>query len=103
MLPLPIEGSSDKTIYTPAIVTKIYQLFRDKFFTEWNTYPGHYFHAGAWWTRCSLQVWNEVIAGVCFLQWLTLTMAGTQLSDFDYVAAALNAVCKEIKDDILKL
>ena len=60
LLPLPVETPGDKVIYTPETIAKIYVLFRDKFFTDFNTYPGHYFHAGGWWARISIQVWNEV-------------------------------------------
>ena len=62
LLPLPVEDPDVAgKIYTPEITAAIYKLFRDKCFTsEWNTYPGHYLHAGGWWTRCSAQVWNDV-------------------------------------------
>lgn len=59
LLPLPVEDKRGE-VYSAAQIAKIYEIFRDKFFTEWNTYPGHYFHAGGWWTRCSAQVWTTV-------------------------------------------
>ena len=58
-LPLPIE-SSPGALYTPALRAQIDTLFRKKLLLEWNAYGAHYFHAGAWWTRCSAQVFNEV-------------------------------------------
>ncbi|TFY71154.1 hypothetical protein EVG20_g1849 [Dentipellis fragilis] len=59
--------------------TKDVDVFlQNKLLLEWNTYAAHYKHNGKWWVRCSAQVWNEV-------------------SDFEYLAKALNAVCPEVE------
>ena len=69
-------------IYTPEVRGKIDAFLRDSLLGEWNTYAAHFFHNGAWWCRCSTQVFNEV-------------------SDFEYLGKALNAICKEIEGRIL--
>ncbi|PCH42560.1 PLP-dependent transferase [Wolfiporia cocos MD-104 SS10] len=81
LLPLPVE-TNEGEIYTSATLNEINNTLRDKLLFDWNTYAAHYFHAGGWWCRCSAQVWNEI-------------------SDFEYVGAAFNAICKEIKNTIL--
>ncbi|KAI0649148.1 PLP-dependent transferase [Trametes meyenii] len=80
-LPLPVEKTPGE-VYTPVQLQKINAALRDGLLKEWKTYGAHYFHAGAWWTRCSAQVYNEV-------------------SDFEYLGKAFNALCKEIKETIL--
>ncbi|KAL1940493.1 hypothetical protein VTO73DRAFT_9065 [Trametes versicolor] len=77
-LPLPMEKNRGE-LYTPENITHINVYLRDKLLDEWKTYAVHYFHAGAWWCRCSPQVFNE-------------------LSDFDYLGNALNAICEEITE-----
>ncbi|KAI0926138.1 hypothetical protein AcW1_008381 [Taiwanofungus camphoratus] len=81
LLPLPVEGSTGQ-VYSYETLEAINTLFREKLLYEWNTYAAHYFHAGGWWCRCSAQVWNEI-------------------SDFEYVGRAFNAICKEIDETIL--
>ncbi|KAI0787793.1 PLP-dependent transferase [Fomes fomentarius] len=80
-LPLPVEKTPGE-VYTVDELWAINSLLRDKLLGEWNTYTAHFWHNGAWWCRCSVQVFNEV-------------------SDFEYLGKALNAVCKEIRETIL--
>ncbi|KAI0666932.1 PLP-dependent transferase [Trametes maxima] len=77
-LPLPVESIRGE-LYEPDMIPEINVYLRDKLLDEWKTYVVHYFHAGAWWCRCSPQVFNE-------------------LSDFEYLGAALIVVCREIKE-----
>ncbi|KAI9057288.1 PLP-dependent transferase [Trametes sanguinea] len=81
LLPLPVEKSRGE-VYTHEQLMKINSVLQHKLLLEWKTYAAHYFHAGGWWCRCSAQVFNEV-------------------SDFEYLGKAFNAVCKEIKETIL--
>ncbi|KAI0349361.1 PLP-dependent transferase [Trametes cingulata] len=76
-LPLPIESTPGE-LYSPEMLSEINVYMRDKLLDEWKTYAVHFFHAGAWWCRCSVQVFNEI-------------------SDFEYLGAALKAVCNEIR------
>ncbi|KAH7884325.1 pyridoxal phosphate-dependent transferase [Phlebopus sp. FC_14] len=55
------------------------QILLDTLLLEWNTYAAHFKHNGKWWTRCSVQVWN-------------------QISDFDVVANALKDACAKVVD-----
>ena len=80
-LPLPVEQTPG-AVYTPETLSEIHLFLRSKLLGEWNTYAAHYFHNGAWWVRCSAQVFNEV-------------------ADFEYLGRALNAVCKEVEETIL--
>lgn len=80
-LPLPVEKTPGE-VYTVDELWAINAFLRDKLLGEWNTYAAHFWHNGAWWCRCSVQVFNEV-------------------SDFEYLGKALNAVCKEIQETIL--
>jgi len=81
LLPLPVEKTRGQ-IYTSENLNAINIFLREKLLYEWNAYAAHYFHGGGWWCRCSAQVWNEV-------------------SDFEYVGKAFNALCREIKESIL--
>jgi len=81
LLPLPVE-SVEGEVYSKDVLRTINTQLREELLLKWNTYTAHYFHAGGWWCRCSAQVWNEI-------------------SDFDYLGEALNAVCKDIKESIL--
>ena len=66
--PLPVErpdpaarGEDAREVYKSR--EQLYEIdafLRQKLLGEWKTYAAHYFHAGAWWTRCSAQVFNEV-------------------------------------------
>ncbi|KAI0775301.1 PLP-dependent transferase [Trametes elegans] len=80
-LPLPVEKTRGE-VYTYEQLVEINRTLQHKLLLEWKTYAAHYFHNGAWWCRCSAQVYNEV-------------------SDFEYLGKAFNAVCKEIKETIL--
>ncbi len=62
MLPLPVATSEQNSepLYTSELQLKIDQMLKKKLLYEWNTYVAHYYHNGAWWCRCSAQVWNEV-------------------------------------------
>lgn len=62
-LPLPVEKARGE-IYSPVQLGEIERAFQDKLLLEHNTYSAHYFHAGAWWTRPSAQVFNEVRPGI---------------------------------------
>ncbi|KAI8980100.1 PLP-dependent transferase [Trametes punicea] len=81
LLPLPVEKTPGE-VYSREQLVKINLFLREKLLNEWNAYAAHYFHAGAWWCRCSAQVFNEV-------------------SDFEYLGKAFNAICQEIRDTIL--
>ncbi|GBE88395.1 Hercynylcysteine sulfoxide lyase [Sparassis crispa] len=81
LLPLPVE-SSPLDVYTPEILASIHALLIERLLSEWNTYAAYYFHGGAWWCRCSAQVWNE-------------------LSDFEYAGKAFSAICEEVRRTIL--
>ena len=58
-LPLPTEKSPGE-IYSPEVLARINSLMMNKLMFEYNTYSGHFFHNGAWMTRCSAQVFNDV-------------------------------------------
>ncbi|KAH9846762.1 PLP-dependent transferase [Lenzites betulinus] len=81
-LPLPIE-SMRGALYKPERIAHINLLLRDKLLDEWKTYAVHFFHGGAWWCRCSPQVFNE-------------------LSDFEYLGEALTVVCREIAEVVFR-
>ncbi|KAI0710254.1 PLP-dependent transferase [Earliella scabrosa] len=80
-LPLPVEKTTGE-VYSPEMIKAINALLQLKLLREWKTYATHFFHNGAWWCRCSAQVFNE-------------------LPDFEYLARALIAVCKEVETTIL--
>ncbi|KAI0078832.1 PLP-dependent transferase [Panus rudis PR-1116 ss-1] len=79
-LPLPVQQPDQEKIYTDEQLRKVYSTLVTKMLDEWNTCVAVFFHNGGWWARASAQVWNEI-------------------SDFEYAGKALNAICKEIKDD----
>ncbi|RPD59986.1 PLP-dependent transferase [Lentinus tigrinus ALCF2SS1-7] len=81
-LPLPVEKKRGE-VYTTEQLYQINNFLKEKLLKEWKTYAAHYWHNGAWWCRCSAQVFNE-------------------LSDFEYLGKAFNAVCKEAEETILK-
>jgi len=81
-LPLPTE-SANSEFYTPQARGKIIRTFTTKLLLDWNLSAGFFVHAGAWWTRCSVQVWNDI-------------------SDFEYVGKAFKAICAEISEIIEK-
>ncbi|KAH9850270.1 PLP-dependent transferase [Lenzites betulinus] len=80
-LPLPVEKTKGE-VYTPEQLSTIYTMLLEKLLLEWKTFAAVYFHGGAWWCRCSAQVYNEV-------------------SDFEYLGKAFNAICKDIKETVL--
>ncbi|KAH9902928.1 PLP-dependent transferase [Cubamyces lactineus] len=80
-LPLPAEKTPGE-VYTREQLHKINLHLRHKLLNEWNAYAAHYFHAGRWWCRCSAQVFNEI-------------------SDFEYLGKAFDAICKEVEETIL--
>ena len=57
-------------------------------------------HAGAWWTRCSAQVWNE--ASALLFNKSSLSFHTMQLSDFEYVGNAFKAICADIVEIVEK-
>ncbi|RPD58919.1 PLP-dependent transferase [Lentinus tigrinus ALCF2SS1-6] len=79
-LPLPIEKQPGQ-VYSPELIAEINALFTRQLLLEWNTYTTHYFHNGAWWCRCSAQVYNE-------------------LSDFEYLGKALVATCENVVEKL---
>ncbi|RPD74708.1 PLP-dependent transferase [Lentinus tigrinus ALCF2SS1-7] len=81
-LPLPTEKTPGE-IYSPEVLAKISGLMMNKLLFEYNTYAGHFFHNGAWVSRCSAQVFNDI-------------------SDFEYVGKVFNVICQEVKDTILR-
>lgn len=58
-LPLPVEKAQGD-VYTPQSIGKINDFLRYKLLEEWKTSTAHFYHNGAWWCRCSAQVFNEV-------------------------------------------
>ncbi|KAF8815672.1 PLP-dependent transferase [Phlegmacium glaucopus] len=50
---LPIPGNTNKNL-------EIHAKFMNKMLRERKAYSAHFYHDGAWWTRCSAQVWNEL-------------------------------------------
>ncbi len=101
-LPLPVEKTRGE-FYSPAQLEEIERTLQDKLLLEHNTYSAHYFHAGAWWTRPSAQVFNEVrpdlFAAPSRCVWAVAD--SLKVSDFEYLGKAFNAVCKEIEETIL--
>ncbi|EPS93523.1 hypothetical protein FOMPIDRAFT_1170445 [Fomitopsis schrenkii] len=81
-LPLPTEAESGK-YYTPEMGAKILKVLTQKLILDWNFASPVFVHAGAWWTRSSAQVWNEV-------------------SDFEYVGRAFKAMCADIVEVVEK-
>ncbi|KAM5530993.1 hypothetical protein V8D89_015320 [Ganoderma adspersum] len=79
-LPLPVERVPGE-VYSRGLNRKIHLAFQEKVL-RFNVYAAHYFHAGAWWTRCSAQVFNE-------------------LEDFDRVGEAFIIACKEVEAEFL--
>ena len=59
---LPIKFNKNK-------IAEIHEKFLKKMLLERNAYSPPFDHNGAWWTRCSAQIWNEVrffLVLVCF-------------------------------------
>ncbi|KAG2131801.1 pyridoxal phosphate-dependent transferase [Suillus clintonianus] len=56
---------------------EINNLLKNTLLIEWNAYAVHYHHNGKWWTRCSVQVWNEI-------------------SDFEVLANAFKDACQKV-------
>ncbi|KAH9930085.1 PLP-dependent transferase [Fomitopsis serialis] len=81
-LPLPTE-SANSEFYTPQARENILRDVTKKLLLDWNVSAGFFVHAGAWWTRCSAQVWNDI-------------------SDFEYVGKAFKAICGEITEIVEK-
>ncbi|KAG1720564.1 pyridoxal phosphate-dependent transferase [Suillus occidentalis] len=52
-LELPIPGDIK-------YLNEINDLLKNTLLFEWNVYTVHYYHNRKWWTRCSMQIWNEV-------------------------------------------
>ncbi|KAI0671630.1 PLP-dependent transferase [Trametes maxima] len=80
-LPLPVEKTSGE-IYTPAVNGEIHQYLQKTLLAKRKAYAAHYYHAGAWWVRCSTQVFNEI-------------------SDFERLGEVLKDVCAEVEDTFL--
>jgi len=74
---LPIPGNSAKN-------AEILDKFVKKMLLERNAYSPPFHHNGAWWTRCSAQVWNE-------------------LDDFDNIGKIWLEVCAEVVTEELEL
>jgi hypothetical protein len=51
---------------------EIQEKLLKKMLLERNAYTPPFDHNGAWWTRCSAQVWNEVCFLVLVLLFLSL-------------------------------
>lgn len=54
---------------------EINKLLINTLLVEWNVYAVPYYHNGKWWTRCSVQIWNEI-------------------SDFEVLADAFKDACQ---------
>ncbi|KAI1797221.1 PLP-dependent transferase [Ganoderma leucocontextum] len=78
---LPLPTKDEKTINLD-IYREVDAYLKDKLLFKRKVYAAHFYHNGAWWVRCSAQVYNEI-------------------SDFERLGEALNEVCKDIKDTIL--
>ncbi|KAM5530994.1 hypothetical protein V8D89_015321 [Ganoderma adspersum] len=78
---LPLPTKDEKTINID-IYWEVDAYLKDKLLFRRKAYAAHFYHNGAWWVRCSAQVYNE-------------------LSDFERLGDALNEACKEVKDTIL--
>ena len=63
---LPILGKT-----TENTAAEIREKLVKKIILEHNAYSPPFYHNGAWWTRCSAQVWNEV----CFLFFLLFLLS----------------------------
>ena len=57
-LPLPTEAENSK-YYAPDTAADILKLLTRASVVDRNFASPTFVHAGAWWTRCSAQVWNE--------------------------------------------
>lgn len=57
-LPLPTESENNK-YYKPETGAIIRKVLIRRSILDWNFAAPVYMHAGAWWTRCSAQIWNE--------------------------------------------
>ena len=67
----------DEKPITPEIYWEVDAYLRGQLLNKWKTYAAHYYHNGAWWVRCSGQVYNEVCRRgtsevYCLIQLLTL-------------------------------
>ena len=47
-------------MYTTEQLIQINTFLKEQLLKKWKTYAAHYWHNGAWWCRCSAQVFNEV-------------------------------------------
>ncbi|KAF9243517.1 pyridoxal phosphate-dependent transferase [Melanogaster broomeanus] len=69
---LPILGGIESS-------DEILRILQETLLLEWNCFASPFRHNGKWWTRCSVQVWNEI-------------------SDFDVLANALKDACARAVD-----
>ncbi|KAG6335668.1 hypothetical protein ID866_3426 [Astraeus odoratus] len=69
-LPIPWEISGTE---------EVWNLIRDTLLLKWNAYALYFRHNGKWWTRCSVQIYNEI-------------------SDFDVIADAFLDACAKVKE-----
>ncbi|KAI0729240.1 PLP-dependent transferase [Fomitopsis betulina] len=81
-LPLPTKFENSK-YYTPETGANIFKVLIRRSILDWNFASPIFVHAGAWWTRCSAQVWNE-------------------MSDFEYVGEAFKVICADIVEVVEK-
>ncbi|KAI0649240.1 PLP-dependent transferase [Trametes meyenii] len=80
-LPLPVEKALGE-VYTHALNGEINKYLQNTLLSKRKAYAAHYYHAGAWWVRCSAQVFNEI-------------------SDFERLGVILKDVCKEVEEAFL--
>ena len=57
-LPLPTEAENSR-YYAPETAAEILKMLIRASVVDRNFASPTFVHAGAWWTRCSAQVWNE--------------------------------------------
>nr|AUN37957.1 L-cysteine desulfhydrase 1 [Ganoderma lucidum] len=55
---LPLPTKDEKTINLE-IYREVDAYLKDKLLFKWKAYAAHFYHNGAWWVRCSAQVYNE--------------------------------------------
>ncbi len=59
---LPLPTKDEKTIDLD-IYREVDAYLKDQLLFKRKAYAAHFYHNGAWWVRCSAQVYNEV----CFV------------------------------------
>ena len=74
--------------------------FMNKIPREQKMYSVHYHHNEAWWTRCCVQVWNEVSPFLYSTGRCADSLCFNQLEDFDKIGKAWIEVCNATLKEI---